>query len=91
MSLLAIKTYLQQKKVANLEQIATSIHSTPEAVRPMLAHWIRKEKVLRIDNPVGCGSSCTQCSTDNRETYMWLFSGMKPATVETVTDSTCRE
>ncbi|HLD16304.1 MAG TPA: FeoC-like transcriptional regulator, partial [Coxiellaceae bacterium] len=66
------KTFLEQKKTANLEEIARHIQQDVDAVRPMLAHWIRKGKVVRLANPAGCGSSCQQCQPANAEVYGWI-------------------
>ena len=69
--LLAIKHYLVERKTANLQELAAHFHQSPEVMRDMMAHWIRKGKVTCF-KPAGCGTRCQQCLPKFAETYLWV-------------------
>ncbi len=70
--LLEIKQFMQEKYVANLEQIATHIHQTPDLTRELLEHWVRKAKLEKLSSPPGCGTRCQQCRPKYAEVYKWI-------------------
>lgn len=69
--LLALRDYLVQKQSANLQEIAWHFKQSPDMIRTLLAHWIRKGRVDRCDKPAGCGSRCQLCKPDVAEVYQW--------------------
>jgi len=71
MILLDIKQYLAEHKAANLQQLACQFKQTPEVMRDMLQHWIRKGKVRMTPKPNVCGSLCNQCQPAVTEIYCW--------------------
>lgn len=70
MSLLDIKTYLMQMKVASLSNICTYFNSDPDVLRQMLCHWINKGKIRKFAK-TNCGN-CTKCSPLVMEIYEWV-------------------
>ncbi len=72
MILLDIKKYMKQKRVANLQQIAFDFKQPPEAMRAMLAQWVKKGRLALIAEPPGCGSTCTQCKPEYAVEYEWV-------------------
>ncbi|MCP4993004.1 MAG: sugar metabolism transcriptional regulator [Gammaproteobacteria bacterium] len=71
MILSEIKTYLKQRNQATLADIALHFDSNPDAVRGMLATWIRKGKVRQLMVSASCGSSCNKCDLASTEIYEW--------------------
>jgi hypothetical protein len=73
MTLSDLKTYLTERKMAPLSDIAHHFDSDPDALRGMLEHWVRKGRV-RVHQESGCQSNCCGgCSShDNKEVYEWL-------------------
>jgi len=73
MILTELKNYLQHRKRATLMEIAIHFETSPEAMRGMLEHWIRKKKVhiLPIDS-VCSDKSCSKCDPLSLEIYEWI-------------------
>ena len=71
MILAEIKQYFQQHKSVSLQQLTLHFQSEPEAMRDMLAHWIRKGKV-RKEIVNGVCRRCSECHVDAMEIYKWL-------------------
>ncbi len=72
MILLDIKKYLANKKTVNLQELALHFKQQPDVMRDMLCHWIRKGKIQKAANPVGCGTRCVQCKPEFAEVYTWV-------------------
>lgn len=70
--LLEIKKYLIAKKMANLQELSIHFCKEPETIRCMLAHWLRKGKIGRLKNPVGCQIRCHTCRPELAEVYQWI-------------------
>lgn len=71
MILIEIKKYLSDKKTANLQELAFHFNQPPETMRQMVAHWVRKGKVMVLPKPLSCGTGCTQCKPEWAEEYCW--------------------
>ncbi len=71
MSLSRIKSYLQARHQASLEDISLHLGSHTEAVRGMLDIWLRKGEVERCQASDTCGSACHQCDSALMEIYRW--------------------
>ncbi len=69
--LIAIKEYLIKHRFANLQEISKQFHQSPENMRCMLNHWIRKGKVQCLGKPDGCGTKCHSCNPQHAEVYFW--------------------
>lgn len=70
--LLEIKRYLSEKKTANLQELSLRFKKQPDTMRCMLQHWMRKGKICRAAQPVGCGSKCQLCKPTIAEVYSWV-------------------
>lgn len=67
-----IRRYLQQRGRASLADIAVHFDTDPDAVRGMLAVWMRKGRVHRQTATASCGSSCSKCQATATEIYVWV-------------------
>jgi len=69
--LLEIKRYLMERQQVSLQDLALHFDTDTDAMRGMLATWIRKGKVTKCDAVAcgGCGSSCT--TAQQEEAYQW--------------------
>lgn len=75
MSLIDIKRYMMQVKVASLSSLSLVFNTDPETLRCMLSHWIRKGKVRQCLKTPACGSKCFKCPSATTEMYEWLDCG----------------
>lgn len=75
--LIEIRDYLKQQKVCTLAELSRKFRTSPEAMRGMLSHWLRKGQ-LECEKP-GCGLSCSpskvkgcvSCDPAELEIYRW--------------------
>jgi putative ferrous iron transport protein C len=74
MSLLNIKKYLMQVKIASLSSLCVYFNAQPEVIRDMLGHWIRKGCLRKCLKTQACGGSCFKCSPLTTEIYEWVAS-----------------
>ena len=65
-----LKGYLAERRSASLTEIARHFSTDPDALRPMLEHWIRKGKVRRDDGNRCNG--CSACAAADIEFYEWV-------------------
>jgi len=74
MILTELKHYLSEKKRISLNELAYHFDTTPEAIRGMLEHWIRKGKIRRAEGVSACGKSGCHCHLDPAilEIYEWI-------------------
>jgi hypothetical protein len=68
--LIDIKSYLAGRGPASLSEIAVSLSADPEAIRPMLDHWMRKGRIRRLGTAARC-HGCTSCALADLEFYEW--------------------
>ncbi|MEJ2308013.1 MAG: FeoC-like transcriptional regulator [Gammaproteobacteria bacterium] len=71
MILTDIGNYLRERQCASVADIATRFDADPDAVRDMLARLVRKQRIHRVRNLSGCGSSCRKCDNAATELYAW--------------------
>jgi putative ferrous iron transport protein C len=69
--LMDIKGYLADRGPASLSEIAAKLSTDPDAIRPMLDHWMRKGKVRRSGTATRC-HGCTSCAPADVEFYEWI-------------------
>jgi putative ferrous iron transport protein C len=73
MSLIAIKQHLMQVKIASLATLCTHFNNaSPDVLRDMLGHWMRKGKVRCSAKTLLCGKKCVQCPAEQVEIYEWV-------------------
>jgi len=72
MSLLEIKRYLMQVKIASLTSLCTYFNCDADVLRGMLAHWVRKGCVRQGLKTPACGKKCGQCTIPLTEIYEWI-------------------
>jgi len=68
MSLIELKHYLQEKKIASLGDITEHFQCDAELARHMLQHWIRKGCICAVLKTPAC-SACRQCNVLSYEIY----------------------
>ncbi|MEJ2002169.1 MAG: FeoC-like transcriptional regulator [Maritimibacter sp.] len=71
MTLSDLRSYLQTHKRAALFDMALHFDSDPDTLRPMLAKWISKGKVVKLPAGTACSKSCRQCDPATIELYEW--------------------
>jgi len=67
-----IREYFLKQKIASLQDISSHFKVEPDAMRGMLDHWIRKEKVKKVSLDVSCAGCCQACSSRQVELYQWI-------------------
>ena len=72
MTPIEIKQYLMERKLATLKDIAVHFRMETDTVTPMLDMWVRKGKVKKHNDDLGCQSGCCKCDSATIETYEWL-------------------
>ncbi|MGD2083429.1 MAG: FeoC-like transcriptional regulator [Chromatiales bacterium] len=65
-----LRRLLRSRGAVSLAEAAQHLDASPEAVRGMLEHWIRKGRVRRL-TPDRC-RCCTACGPDGPEVYVWV-------------------
>ncbi|WP_299726536.1 FeoC-like transcriptional regulator [uncultured Endozoicomonas sp.] len=71
--LIAIRDYLKEQKVCSLADLSVKFKTTPEAMRGMLSHWLRKGQVI-CESPqcfTACKKGCVSCDPAELEIYRW--------------------
>ncbi|MGD9366087.1 MAG: FeoC-like transcriptional regulator [Desulfobacteraceae bacterium] len=67
-----IKRYMVKHKRVTLGDLALHFDTDPDAMRGMLAQWIRKGRVSKSDLQSCCNKSCSKGCGDNvMEIYEW--------------------
>ena len=72
MSLLEIKCYLKQVKLASLLHLCYHFKCDSDLLRQMLTHWTRKGCIRQIIKTTSCGKTCHQCQPESTEIYEWV-------------------
>ncbi len=72
--LIKIRDYLQQHKVCTLADLSVKFNTSPEAMRGMLGHWLRKGQLCcdRSSCLLACNKGCISCDPAELEIYRWL-------------------
>jgi len=74
MSLLEIKNYLMQVKIASLAKLCAHFNCESELLRNMMMHWTRKGCIRKFTQEPGCGKTCMKCVPQTVEIYEWIES-----------------
>jgi len=72
MSLLDLKKYLMQVKIASLSSLCIYFNCDSDLLRVMLQHWVRKGCLRQFNKTAACGVKCTQCIPAMTEIYEWV-------------------
>jgi len=72
MILSELRDYLKRQHRLSLLEMANHFDVDADALRGMLAKWISKGKVKRIDMGEACGTSCCKCDPAMTELYEWV-------------------
>jgi len=72
MILSELRDYLKEHKRATLNELVIHFDIDADALRGMLAIWVRKGKVKQLPVGEGCGSSCHKCDPTLTEFYEWI-------------------
>jgi hypothetical protein len=71
MILSELRNYLKDKKRVTLNELVIHFDVDADALRGMLAKWIKKGKARQLPVGFGCGSTCTKCDPTLTEFYEW--------------------
>ncbi len=71
MILSELKQYLRQRGQVTLADVMHHFDVDENVARDMLAVWMHKGKVQRLQAGASCGSSCSQCDPMATEIYVW--------------------
>jgi len=73
MSLLEIKNYLRQVKMASHAKLCAHFNCDAEILRDMMMHWLRKGCIRRFIQSSACGKTCGKCDMPPiLEIYEWV-------------------
>ena len=68
--LIEVKSYVSGRGACTLAELSTHFDTSPDALRGMLAHWVRKGKIVRENS--GCSKGCMNCTPEQLEVYRWI-------------------
>lgn len=71
MDLITVRKYLQERKIATLQDIAFHFGVDADTIRPLLEVWIKKGKLRRIADISDACRCCSKCDPQKIETYQW--------------------
>jgi hypothetical protein len=72
MSLIELKRYLMQVRIASLASLSVYFNVKPDILRDKLTHWVNKGCLRKCLKTQACGGSCFKCSPPTTEIYEWL-------------------
>lgn len=72
MLLTELRHYISTHRRVTLVDLINRFEIQPEAMRAMLAHWIRKGKVRHHVGSGACTTGCSKCSPESLEFYEWM-------------------
>lgn len=72
MILAELRDYLKQQHRLTLAEMANHFDVEADVLRGMLAKWIAKGKVKKLDMGGACGTTCSKCDPALTEIYEWL-------------------
>lgn len=72
MILIELKQYLSERRQVPLVDLVHRFDVEPEALRGMLAHWVRKGKVRKQSGAGACSKGCGACDPETLEVYEWI-------------------
>lgn len=67
--LVGVRDYISERGSCSLAEISDYFTMSPEAMRGVLSHWIRKGKITR--EFLGCNKGCVSCAPEMLEFYYW--------------------
>lgn len=70
--LIPLKNYLAEQGQASLDELSKHFKSSPDALRGMLSHWLKKGRIRK--EALGCNKGCASCPPEQTEIYCWLGS-----------------
>jgi len=67
-----LRDYLKQQQRVTLHDLMIHFRMDADALRGMLAVWMRKGKVKKnVPDSAACGTSCCKCDPTLTELYEW--------------------
>ncbi|MDP0588872.1 MAG: FeoC-like transcriptional regulator [Candidatus Endonucleobacter bathymodioli] len=67
--LVGVRDYISERGSCSLADISSYFKMSPDAMRGVLSHWIRKGKIKKEFS--GCSSGCVSCAPEILELYYW--------------------
>ncbi len=72
MILSEIRDFIRERKRCTLQELVLHFDIDAQALRGMLAKWIKKGKLRQIPVSSSCGSGCHKCAPELTELYEWV-------------------
>ncbi|PHQ78652.1 MAG: hypothetical protein COB66_08470 [Coxiella sp. (in: Bacteria)] len=69
-SLIALKNFIKEKQIVNLQSLAVHFRVTADTLQPMLSMLITKGYICQRKG-ANCGSTCTRCDIKLMKIYSW--------------------
>jgi putative ferrous iron transport protein C len=69
--LLQLKSYLKEKGIVSLEELAAYLDEDPNVIQDMLEHFIRKGQVVKKVSSDRCDTCTMHCGIDLLAVYEW--------------------
>ncbi|OCC15346.1 hypothetical protein DBT_1093 [Dissulfuribacter thermophilus] len=67
-----LKNYLKKRKIAPLEDIVNHFKAEALVVELMCDLWIRKGKLVKYTQNLGCAKGCCKCASSKITLYEWV-------------------
>lgn len=61
--LIALHRFIKKEGVVSTQQLIREFAIDEQALKPMLALWLKKGCIIKCRQPLNCGSSCSGCKT----------------------------
>lgn len=72
MILIQVRDYLRTHGQAPLRDMALTFDMEPDALKPLLEHWVDKGWVEKLPKGTACGGGCNACAPESIEIYSWI-------------------
>lgn len=66
-----VSNYLKLNRRAAVQDMASVLDASPDALRAMLDRLVAKGMVRRLPSTTSCGSGCNKCKPEQVELYEW--------------------
>lgn len=70
MLLIDVRAFLSKHDTVQMNELVAHFDASPDAMRDMLSHLIRKGQVREV--PTKFCSSCSKCDPDSQIIYQWV-------------------
>ena len=72
--IIAIKAFLAQHELVNVQQLAKAFDTSSSTLEPILERFVAKGMIRRYQPCQNCQLACQNCSSTNNPWYQWCNS-----------------